>query len=72
MTLSKLKSFSIKVVVSWIKLLVIIHADKISVKKKSTTTLSSFTDGLIPSVTTMKSVCENHTDKLTDRTRLSV
>jgi hypothetical protein len=72
MTLSKLKSFSIKVVVSWIKLLVIIHADKINVKKKSTTTLSSFTDGLIPSVTAMKSVGENHTDRLTDRTRLSV
>ena len=37
-----------------------------------TTTLSSFTDGLIPSVTTMKSVGENNTDGLTDGTRPSV
>jgi hypothetical protein len=39
---------------------------------KNTTTLSSFTDGLIPSVTAMKSVGENHTDGLTDGTHLSV
>jgi hypothetical protein len=38
----------------------------------NTTTLSSFTDGLIPSVTAMKSVGENHTDGLTDGTRPSV
>jgi len=37
-----------------------------------TTTLSSFTDGLIPSVTAMKSVGENHTDGITDGTRPSV
>ena len=39
---------------------------------EDTTTLSSFTDGLIPSVTTMKSVGENNTDRLTDGTRPSV
>jgi hypothetical protein len=38
----------------------------------NTTTLSSFTDGLIPSVTTMKSVSENNTDGITDGTRPSV
>jgi hypothetical protein len=37
-----------------------------------TTTLSSFTDGLILSVTAMKSVGENNTDGLTDVTRPSV
>jgi len=37
-----------------------------------TTTLSSFTDGLIPSVTAMKSVGEKNTDGLTDGTRPSV
>jgi hypothetical protein len=37
-----------------------------------TTLLTSFTDGLIPSVTRMKSVGEIITDDLTDRTRLSV
>ena len=34
MALQNLKSFSIKVVASWIKLLVIIHVDKINAKKK--------------------------------------
>ena len=38
----------------------------------NTTTLSSFTDGLIPSVTAMKSVGENNTDGITDGTRPSV
>jgi hypothetical protein len=38
----------------------------------STTTLSSVTDGLIPSVTEMKSVGKNNTDGLTDGTRPSV
>jgi hypothetical protein len=33
-----------------------------------TTTLSSFTDGLIPSVAAMQSVGENNTDGLTDGT----
>jgi len=37
-----------------------------------TTTLSSFTDGLIPSVTAMKSVGDNNTDGLTDGNRPSV
>ena len=37
-----------------------------------TTTLSSFTDGLISSVTAMKSVGEKNTDGLTDGTRPSV
>jgi len=40
--------------------------------KIDTTTLSSVTDGLIPSVTAMKSVGENNTDGLTDGTRPSV
>jgi hypothetical protein len=34
MTISKLEEFSIRVIASWIKLLVIMHADKIGVKKK--------------------------------------
>jgi len=38
----------------------------------STTLLNSFTDGLIPSVTGMKSVGEIITDGLTDGTRPSV
>ena len=38
----------------------------------NTTTLSSFTDGLIPSVTAMKSVGENNTDGLTDGTCPSI
>ena len=37
-----------------------------------TTTLSSFTDGLIPSVTAMKSVGENNTDGFTDGSDPSV
>jgi hypothetical protein len=35
MTISKLEEFSIRVIASWIKLLVIMHADKIGVKKKT-------------------------------------
>jgi hypothetical protein len=38
----------------------------------TTTTLSSFTDGFIPSVTAMKSVGENNTDGLTNGTCPSV
>jgi hypothetical protein len=38
----------------------------------NTTTLSSFTDGLIPSVKTMKSVGEIITNGFTDGTRPSV
>ena len=34
MAISKLEEFSIRVIASWIKLLVIMHADKIGVKKK--------------------------------------
>ena len=34
MEISKLEELSIRVVASWIKLLVIIHADKIGAKKK--------------------------------------
>jgi hypothetical protein len=34
MTISKLEEFSIRVIASWIKLLVIMHADKIGAKKK--------------------------------------
>jgi len=34
MTISKLEEFSIRVIASWIKLLVIMHADKIGVKNK--------------------------------------
>jgi hypothetical protein len=41
-------------------------------KKKNTTPLNSFTDGLIPSVTGMKSVGEIITDGLTDGRRPSV
>ena len=41
-------------------------------KRDLTTTLSSFTDGLIPSVTAMKSVGKNNTDGITDGTRPSV
>jgi hypothetical protein len=40
--------------------------------KKHTTTLSSFTDGLIPSVIAMNSVGENNTDGFTDGSRPSV
>jgi hypothetical protein len=36
------------------------------------TPLTSFTDELLPSVTTIKSVGENHTDRITDGTRPSV
>jgi len=37
-----------------------------------TTTLSNFTDGMIPSVKAMQSVGENNTDGLTDGTLPSV
>jgi hypothetical protein len=35
MAISKLEEFSIRVIASWIKLLVIMHADKIGVKKNN-------------------------------------
>jgi len=35
MAISKLEEFSIRVVASWIKLFVIMHADKIGAKKES-------------------------------------
>jgi len=38
-------------------------------KRINTTTLSSFTDRLIPSVTAMKSVGNNNTDGVTDESR---
>ena len=46
--------------------------DRVRKLEKITTTLSSFTDGLIPSVTAMQSVGENNTDGLTDGINPSV